>query len=68
MCIGHTGSHVSASAGQRCYRHTDTLLDVELKTLRNTLVDKMTQALIYAVPDSLAEVEAETLGYNTGRC
>ena len=68
MCIAHAGAHVFASAGQKCYRHTDTLLDVELKTLENTLADKITQATFYAVADRLAEVEAETLGNNTGRC
>ena len=68
MCIGHAGAYVFASAGQKCYRHTDTLLDVELKTLGNTLADKITQALFYAVADRLAEVKAETLGDNTGGC
>ena len=68
MCIGHAGAHVFASAGQKCYRHTDTLLDVEVKTLEKTLADKITQPLFYAVADSLAEVQAETLGDNTGRC
>ena len=68
MCIAHSGAHVFASAGQKCYRHTDTLLDVELKTLENTLADKITQALFYAVADRLAEVKAGTLGNNTGRC
>ena len=68
MCIGHAAAPVFASAGQKCYRHTDTLLDVELKTLGNTLADKITQAPFYAVADRLAEVEAETLGDNTGRC
>ena len=68
MCIGHAGEHVFASAGQKCYRHTDTLLDVELKTLGNTLADKITHTLCYAVADRLAEVEAETLGDNTGQC
>ena len=68
MCIAHTAAHVFASAGQKCYRHTDTLLDVERKTLGNTLADKITQAPFYAVANILAEVEAETLGNNTGRC
>ena len=68
MRIGHAGAHVFASAGQKCYRHTDTLLDIELKTLGNTLADKITQVPFYAVADRLAEVEAETLGNNTGRC
>ena len=45
-----------------------TLLDVELKTLGNTLANKITQAPFYAVAERLAEVEAETLGDNTGRC
>ena len=66
MCIGHPSEHVFASAGQKCYRHTDTLLDVEFKTLANTLAYKITQAPFYAVADRLAEVEAETLGDNTG--
>ena len=68
MCIGHAGAHVFASAGQKCYRHNDTLLDLELKTLANTLADKITQAPFYAVADRLAEVKAETLGNNTCRC
>ena len=68
MCIEHPGEHVFASAGQKCYRHTDTLLDVELKTLGNTLADKITHTLFYVVADRLAEVVAETLGDNTGRC
>ena len=66
MCIGHAGAHVFASAGQKCYRNTDTLLNVEVKTLGNTIADKIAQALFYAVADRLAEVEAETLGDNTG--
>ena len=65
MCIGHAGAHVFASAGQKCYRQTDTLLDEELKTLRNALANKTTQAPFYAVAERLAEVEAETLGDNT---
>ena len=68
MCIGHPGAHVFASAGQKCYRHTNTLLDVPLKTLANTLADKIAQAPFYAVADRLAEVEPETLGDNTTRC
>ena len=56
MCIRHAAAPVFASAGQKCYRHTDTLLDVELKTLDNTLADKITQAPFYAVADRLAEV------------
>ena len=68
MCIGHAGAHVCTSAGQKRYLHTYTLLDVELKTLENTLANKITQAPFYAVAERLAEVEAETLGDNTGRC
>ena len=68
MCIGHAGGHVSTTAGQKRYIHTDTLLDVELKTLGNTLANKITQAPFYAVAERLAEVKAETLGDNTGRC
>ena len=68
MCIGHAGAHVLTSAGQKCYRNTDTLLNVEVKTLGNTMADKIAQALFYAAADRLAEVEAETLGNNTGRC
>ena len=68
MCIGHAGAYVFASAGEKCYRHTETLLDVDLKTLGNTLANKITQAPFDAVADRLAEVEAETLGDNTGRC
>ena len=67
MCVGHAGAHVFASAGQKCYRHTEKLLDVELKTLRNTLADKISRAPFYAVADRLAEVEPETLGDNSGR-
>ena len=68
VCIAHAGAHVLASAGQKCYRHTNTLLDVEFKTLGNTLTDKITQAPFHNVAVRLAEVEAETLGDNTGRC
>ena len=68
MCIGHAGAHVFASAGQKCYRHTNKLLDVPLKTLGNTLADKIAQAPFYAVADRLAEVQPETLGDNTSRC
>ena len=66
--IGNAGAHVFASAEQKFYQHTDTLLDVEFKTLANTLAEKITQALFYAVADRLAEVQPETLGNNTGRC
>ena len=65
MCIGHAAAHVLASAGQKCYRHTDTLLDVELKTLGNTLADKITQAPFYAVADRLAQLKVKTLGNKT---
>ena len=65
MCIAHAGPHVSTCAGQKCYRQTDTLLDVELKTLENTLANKITQAPFQAVGERLTEVEAETLGDNT---
>ena len=68
MCIGHAGAHVFASAGQKCYRHTEKLLDVELKTLANTLANKITQAPFYAVAVRLEELEPETLGDNTSRC
>ena len=68
MCIPHAGAHVFTSAGQKCYRNTDTLLNVEVKTLGHTMADKIAQALFYAAADRLAEVEAETLGNNTGRC
>ena len=68
ICIAHTAAHVFGSVGQKCYRYTDTLLDVERKTLGNTLADKITHAPFYAVADMLAEVEAEKLGNNTGRC
>ena len=68
MRIGHAGAHVFTSAGQKRYRHADTLLDAELKTLANTLANKITQAPFYAVAERLAEVKAETLGDNTGRC
>ena len=56
MCIAHSGAHVFASAGQKCYRHTDTLLDVPIKKLGNTLADKITQVPFYAVADRLAGV------------
>ena len=68
MCIGHAGAQVYASADQKCYRHTDTLLDVEVKTLGITLANKIKQAPFYAVTDRLAEVEAEALGDKTSRC
>ena len=68
MCIAHAGAHVFTSAGQKCYRNTDTLLNVEFKRLGHTMADKIAQALFYAAADRLAEVEAETLGNNTGRC
>ena len=68
MCIAHAGAHVFTSAGQKCYRNTDTLLNVEVKTLAHTMADKIAQALFYAAADRLAEVKAETLGNNTGRC
>ena len=64
MCIAHAGAHVFTSAGQKFY----TLLNVEVKTLGNTMADKIAQALFYAAADRLAEVEAETLGNNTGQC
>ena len=37
----------------------NTLLEVELVTLRNTLADVMTKALIDASADTLAELEAD---------
>ena len=43
----------------------NTLLDVELRTLENTLANKITQAPFQAVGERLTEVEAETLGDNT---
>ena len=67
MCIAHAGAHVFASAGQKCYRNTDTLLNVEVKKLANAMADKITQALFYAVADRLAEVEAKTIGDNTAQ-
>ena len=67
MCIAHPGAHVFASAGKKCYQHTDTLLDVQLKKIGNTLADIITQTPFYAVADRLAGVEAETLGDKTGR-
>ena len=67
MCIAYAGAHVFASAGKKCYRHTDTLLDVQLKKIGNTLADIITQTPFYAVADRLAGVEAETLGDKTGR-
>ena len=65
MCIAHAGAHVSTCASQKCYRQTDTLLDVALRTLENTLANKITQAPFQAVGERLTEVEAETLGDNT---
>ena len=67
MCIAHPGAHVFASAGKKCYQHTDTLLDVQLKKIGNTLADIITQTPFYAVADRLAGVKAETLGEKTGR-
>ena len=66
MCIAHPGAHVFASAGKKCYQHTDTLLDVQLKKIANTVADIITQTPFYAVADRLAGVEAETLGDKTG--
>ena len=54
MCIAHPGAHVFASAGKKCYQHTDTLLDVQLKKIGNTLADIITQTPFYAVADRLA--------------
>ena len=56
MCIAHRGAHVFASDGQKCYRHTDTLLDIQLKKIGNTLADIITPTLFYAVADRLAGV------------
>ena len=67
MCIAHSGAHIFATAGQKCYPHTDTLLDVQLKKIAKTLADIITQTPFYAVADRLAGVEAETLEDNTGR-
>ena len=64
MCIAHD----FASARRKCYGQTDTLPDVEFKTLGNTLADKIGQAPFFAVADTLAEVQAETLGDKSGRC
>ena len=64
MCIAHP---VFASAGKKCYQHTDMLLDVQLKKKGNTLAAIITQTPFYAVADRLAGVEAETLGDKTGR-
>ena len=41
--------------------HTDTLLDVEAKTLSIKLGDVMTEALIDALADTVAAVKAKTL-------
>ena len=62
MCIAHPGAHVFACAGKNCYQHTDTLLDVQLKKIGNTVADIITQTPFYSVADRLAGVEAETLG------
>ena len=67
MCIAHPGSHVFASAGKKCYQHTDTLLDVQLKKIGNTLADIITHTPFYGVADRLAGVEAETLADKTDR-
>ena len=58
----YESSCVCRFAGQEFYRHTDTLLEVEPETLRNTLADVMTKALLDASADTLAEVKTETLG------
>ena len=47
---------------------TDTLLDVELKTLGKTLGDKMIQLPYHAVADTVAEVEDEMVVDDTGPC
>ena len=46
--------------GQEVYRDTETLLEVEPETLRNTPADVTTEALIDALADTLPEVRPET--------
>ena len=58
----YESSRFCTIAGQEFYRHTDTLVEVEPETLRNTLADVMTKALIDASADTLAEVKTEKLG------
>ena len=57
--------HTFLQVPAKSYGHTDTLLDVELKTLANTLADKITQAPFYAVADRLAQLKVKTLGNKT---
>ena len=53
---------VFLSTGQECCRHTETLPEKELETIRSTMADFMTDALFDSVADTLAEMEAETPG------
>ena len=53
--------YVCTCAGQDCHQHTDTLLEVERKTLSIKLGDVMTEALIDALADTVAAVKAKTL-------
>ena len=46
--------------GQEVYQDTETLLEVEPETLRNTPADVTTEALIDALADTLPEVRPET--------
>lgn len=57
----YTGLHVSTTAVQQFFRHTDTLPVVEPKTLVNTLADVMTEALIDVLADRQAELAAKIL-------
>ena len=52
---------LSTCAGQDCHRHTDTLLEVEAKTLAIKLGDVMTENLIDALADTVAAIKAKTL-------
>ena len=46
---------------QDCHRHTNTLLEIQPKTLSIKLGDVMTEALIDALADMVAAVKAKTL-------
>ena len=58
----YAGSHLSTSVDQECYRHTDTLLEIDPETKEIILLDVMTEALVDAVGETLLEVKAKTLG------
>ena len=58
----------SESADRNCYGHTNTLLNLELKTLGKKMVDKITQLPYDAVAHTVAELEDGTVSDNSGAC